>query len=148
MKITKTIILIFLPLFINSCIIFSPEKIKLIDNSDRNVLKGLQITINEIPRLLGSNSTNIELYNYSRNELSRNPLITKYKYNWNTINSIKLENGEYKLVTYYHYIGKDYLRTETIIRVNNNRTDIEIEYPLFVTGRAKLKVNGIKTKKK
>jgi len=115
--------------------------LSLIDNTDKETLIGVQISINEALRPLGTNSTIIELYDTTKNEL-----IQKNEYKWNTINGIKLKNGDYKIVTYFQYLKKDWGRTENIIKVQNNMTNIEIKYPLLVTGKAKLKINGIKTK--
>lgn len=67
-------------------------------------------------------------------------IVAKKDCKWFSVNNIKLENGKYRIVTYYYYFGKKRLETETEIRVENNIVNIEIEYPLFVTGKAKLKV--------
>lgn len=139
MKHLKKISFLFLAISLNSCILLFPTKNNLIDRTDKQISTGVQITINELARPLGSNKTNIELY-----EFPKNRLIKTDQYNWNSIHNIALKNGVYKLITYYHYVGKDRLKTETIIKVNNNMVDIEIEYPLFVTSKAKLKMNGIK----
>jgi len=89
---------------------------------------------------LGSNLTTVEVYGNLNNPLISDNIIKKLAFKWNSINDISLQNGEYKLITYYHYIGKDRLKTETIINVHNTMTNVVIEYPLFLTSKAKLKV--------
>lgn len=138
-KYFKFIVILFISIFCNSCIIIFPKE-KITDNRDKTILVGIQVAINEISRPIGSNLTTIEVYDYSKNGL-----IFEDKYKWNSINTIKLNNGDYKLITYYPYFKKDRMRTETILKVENNMINIEIDYPLAITtGKAKLKVNGVK----
>ncbi|WP_010136502.1 hypothetical protein [Ochrovirga pacifica] len=141
MKNLKRIFLLSILVFCNSCIVISPKKNQLIDAKNIRISKGIQITINEAPRALGSNKTTIEIYDHSENQLVRNKLIKKKEYKWFTTNNIQLDNGKYKLVTYYNYIGKDRFKTENIFNIENNIVDIVLEYPLFMTGKARLKIN-------
>ncbi|MDO6739161.1 hypothetical protein [Wenyingzhuangia sp. 2_MG-2023] len=139
----KNLFLLSIFIFCNSCVVISPKKIQLVDNRTSKISQGIQITINEAPRPLGSNTTTIEIYDDSDNQLTRGKLVDKKEYKWLTVNNFKLDNGNYKLVTYFHYVGKDRLKTETTFEIDDNIVDIELEYPLFVTGKAKLKMNGI-----
>ncbi|RPG58435.1 MAG: hypothetical protein CBC41_004880 [Flavobacteriaceae bacterium TMED81] len=136
----KKTILLLLFLLCNSCIVISPEKLRIIDNRSSEIERGVQITINEEPRPFGSNNTTIEIYKHSENSLINGEVVAKKDCKWFSVNDIKLENGKYRIVTYYYYFGKNRLETETEIGVENNIVNIEIEYPLFVTGKAKLKV--------
>lgn len=139
-RILKKTILFLLFILCNSCIVISPENLRIIDNRNSEIERGVQITINEAPRPLGNNITTIEIYNSSENSLINGEIVAEKGCKWFSVNNIRLENGKYRIVTYYHYFGKDRLKTETEIRVENNIVNIEIEYPLFVTGKAKLKV--------
>lgn len=136
----KKTLLLFTFIFCSSCIVISPEKLRIKDNRTSKIERGIEITINEASRPLGSNNTTIEIYDNSENSLINGKLIMKKEYKWFSLNNIELKNGKYKLVTYYHYLGKNRLETETEISIDNNIINIEIEYPLFVTGKAKLKV--------
>jgi hypothetical protein len=136
----KKTILLLLFLLCNSCIVISPERLRIIDNRSSEIEKGVQITKNEEPRPFGSNNTTIEIYKRSENSLINSKIVTKKDCKWFSVNNIKLENEKYRIVTYYYYFGKKRLETETEIRIENNIVNIEIEYPLFVTGKAKLKV--------
>lgn len=136
----KLLYSIFIATVLQSCIMFSPEKNLIVDNSNLNLKTGIRITIDEKPRALGSNTTTVEIYSIPKSSLMNSKLLQKHQFSWYSINDIDIRNGEYKLITYYHYMGKNRVRTENIISVNNNMTNIHIKYPLFITGKARLKV--------
>lgn len=133
------VVAILLSFLQTSCIAFNPEKNGLIDNTYRKITTGIRVTIDEKPRALGSNITTVELYDNS-NELICNQLVKQFDFMWNSANDIVVKNGDYRLVTYYYYFGKKRLKTETNIKVSNNITNVVLKYPLFVTGKAKVKV--------
>lgn len=119
-------------LSLNSCVVFFPSWFSSDEKSDEKIVRGLEIKI-EDNRVLFKNKTTFEIY--SLNENLPDSLILKKNVFWNSVERISLENGTYRLQSYFKYFGKNRLNTNDTIVIDNDILLLDVDIPFIVTSK-------------